>query len=107
MEKKPYGYNGYIDFSKLWALMEKKKVNKQWLRNNGLHSNTVAKLSKNENVTCEVIAHLCKLLKCQPSQIMEYREMDERANTRVDEKKGIEKPLEEMTLEEVEAYVFS
>ena len=67
-----YGENGYIDFSKLWILLDKKNVNKQWLKNNGLHSNTVAKLTKNENVTCEVISHLCKLLNCQPSQIMEY-----------------------------------
>lgn len=68
-----YGDNGYIDFSGLWDLMKKKELNKQWLKNNGLHSNTVAKLSKNENVTCEVICVLCKLLNCQPGQIMEYK----------------------------------
>ena len=54
-----YGENGYIDFFKLWALMEKKELNKQWLKNNGLHSNTVAKLSKNENFLC-----------CEPLEIM-------------------------------------
>ena len=68
-----YGKNGYIDFSKLWLLLEQKGYNKQWLRNNGLHSNTVAKLSKNENVTCEVIATLCNLLNCQPNDIMMYK----------------------------------
>lgn len=68
-----YGQNGYIDFSKLWELMEKKELNKQWLKNNGIHSNTVAKLTKNENVTCDVICNLCRLLNCQPGQIMEYK----------------------------------
>lgn len=68
-----YGENGYIDFSKLWAVMDKKELNKQWLKNNGIHSNTVAKLTKNENVTCEVICNLCRLLNCQPGQIMEYK----------------------------------
>lgn len=68
-----YGKNGYIDFSKLWELMRKKELNKQWLKNNGLHSNTVAKLSKNENVTCEVIATLCRLLNVQPGEIMDFR----------------------------------
>lgn len=68
-----YGENGYIDFSKLWVLMVERGRNKQWLRNNGLHANTVAKLTKNENVTCEVICNLCKLLECQPGDIMEYR----------------------------------
>ena len=53
--------------------MEKKELNKQWLKNNGIHSNTVAKLTKNENVTCEVICNLCKLLNCQPGQIMCYK----------------------------------
>ena len=28
-----YGENGYIDFSKLWELLEKKELNKQWLKN--------------------------------------------------------------------------
>lgn len=73
INKQPYGTCGYIDFSKLWALLERKGKNKMWLRNNGIHSNTVAKLSKNENVTCEVIAHLCSLLDCQPWEILEYR----------------------------------
>ena len=50
-----YGDNGRIDFSRLWQIMDKKELNKQWLKNNGIYSNTVAKLTKNENVTCEVI----------------------------------------------------
>jgi DNA-binding Xre family transcriptional regulator len=68
-----YGDNGYINFSRLWELMERKNVNKQWLRDNGIHSNTVAKLTKNGNVTCEVICNLCRLLECQPGDIMEYK----------------------------------
>ena len=54
-----YGDNGYTDFSKLWVLMRTKDLNKQWLKNNGIHSNTVAKLTKNENVTCEVAHVIC------------------------------------------------
>lgn len=69
-----YGDNGYINFSRLWELMERKNVNKQWLRDNGIHSNTVAKLTKNGNVTCEVICNLCRLLECQPGDIMEYKD---------------------------------
>ena len=67
-----YGDNGYIDFSKLWEVMEKKKLNKEFLRKTGIHANTVQKLVKNQNVPCEVIATLCALLKCQPGQIMRY-----------------------------------
>lgn len=72
IDKKPYGYNGYISFNKLFDVLEKKGLNKQYLRNNGIHSNTVVKLSNNENVSCEVIANLCSLLDVQPKQILEY-----------------------------------
>ena len=72
-----YGKNGYIDFSKLWIILKRKEYNKTWLKINGLHSNTIAKLAKNENVTCDVIATLCKLLNCQPADIMEYIEIEE------------------------------
>lgn len=68
-----YGENGFIDFNKLWILLEKKELNKQWLRNNGLHANTVARLTKSENVDCNTICHLCKLLNCQPGDLMEYK----------------------------------
>lgn len=73
INKMPYGTNGIIDFSRLWELLKRKGYNKQWLKNNGIHSNTVAKLTKNENVTCEVIANLCNLLNCQTWEIMEYK----------------------------------
>lgn len=67
-----YGKNGYIDFSRLWNVLDKKNLNKQWLRNNGIHANTMSKLTKNENVTCEVICNVCGLLDVQPGDIMEY-----------------------------------
>lgn len=67
-----YGKNGHIDFSRLWGLLYSTGRNKQHLINNGLHTNTVAKLAKNENVTCEVIANICNIVGCQPGDIMEY-----------------------------------
>lgn len=72
INKKLYGSNGYISFEKLFTVLKKKGLNKQYLRDNGIHSNTVLKLANNENVTCEVIANLCKLLDVQPRQIMDY-----------------------------------
>lgn len=75
-----YGENGYISFEKLWLLMEKKKLNKTYLRDRGIHSNTISKLVKNENVTMEVIAHLCSILNCSPGQIMDYVKVEKPAN---------------------------
>lgn len=71
--KVPYGENGYMSFDKLWKALEVRGKTKKWLRDNGIHSNTVAKLAKNENVTCEVLSNLCNLLDCQPWDIMEYK----------------------------------
>lgn len=64
---------GYIDFSPLWGLLEKKGIDKQWLEDNGINSDIVEKLSKNENVMIDVICKLCGLLKCQPADIMEFK----------------------------------
>ncbi len=64
---------GYIEFSPLWRLLEEKGLDKQWLEDNGINSNTVEKLSKNENVMCDVVCKLCGLLKCQPADIMEFK----------------------------------
>lgn len=72
VNKLNYGENGYLDFSKLWKLLEKKNLKQQYLINNGIHRNTIYKLKNNENVTSEVICNICKLLKCQPKDIMEY-----------------------------------
>ena len=74
INKKPYGSNGYISFEKLFTVLKKKGLNKQYLRDNGIHSNTVLKLANNENVTCEVICNLCALLNVKASQIMEYKQ---------------------------------
>lgn len=71
---------GKIEFSGLWNILEKKGLNKQWLRNHGIYPNTVAKLTQNGNVTCDVICKLCNLLDCQPGDLMEYKKEDENDN---------------------------
>lgn len=68
-----YGDNGIIDFKNLWVTLEKKGKNKNFLRENGIHSNTIQKLVKNENVTCDVLARLCSLLGCDLSDICTYK----------------------------------
>lgn len=68
-----YGENGIIDFKNLWVTLEKKGKNKNYLRENGVHSNTIQKLIKNENVTCDVLARLCLLLDCDLKDICDYK----------------------------------
>lgn len=42
------------------------------LNNKIISSPTLAKLSKGETVTTEVLSNICEALNCQPEDIMEY-----------------------------------
>ena len=61
--------HGALDYSRLWELLEKKKHNKQWLLNNGIHKATIYKLVRGENVNTTVLCEICYLLKCDIKDI--------------------------------------
>ena len=49
---------GYISFNKLFILLNKYNKNKQYLINNGIHSNTIYKLQNNGKVTGNINSKL-------------------------------------------------
>lgn len=59
-----------IRYDKLFDMMRKRGIKKTDLREI-VSPNTVAKLSKNEYVSGEIIDRLCTHFKCQPNDIME------------------------------------
>ena len=60
-------------YNKLWKLLIDKKMKKTDLRRKaGISSSSLAKLTKDENVTTEVLAKICKELKCDIADIMEF-----------------------------------
>lgn len=61
-----------LDYKGLFKLMEENNIKKYDLRKLGIHSAVVNRLVKNENVNTSTIQQLCKLLNCQPGDIMEY-----------------------------------
>lgn len=61
-----------IIYDKLFKLLEEKGLKKVYLRKRGMNSKTVNSLTKNKSVTIESINTICKLLDCQPGDIMEY-----------------------------------
>lgn len=71
-------YNKYrgdfmgISYKKLFELMESKGIKKFDLRKSGLSPTIVDRLVKNNNVNTSTIIELCKLLDCQPGDILEY-----------------------------------
>lgn len=69
-----------IRYYKLFDLLNRRGMKKSDLREI-LSSRTVAKLSKGENITTDVINKICLYLGCQPSDIMEVVEVEELIDT--------------------------
>jgi putative transcriptional regulator len=62
-----------IKYYKLFDLLARRGMKKTDLIHVAdISSPTLAKLSKGETVTTEIIERICKALGCQPSDIMEY-----------------------------------
>lgn len=79
-----------IQYNKLFELLSERNILKTDLQKKlGISSATMAKLSKNETVSLKVIEDICKLLQCQPGDIMQI-------------KYDVEKPLLKIFKEEKE-----
>lgn len=63
-----------IDFSPLWATMEEKGVTQYQLLKNGIDNKTLDSLKKNKNITLITLEKLCKILKCEPNDIVKFTE---------------------------------
>lgn len=62
-----------IKYYKLLDRLNRLKISKEALRLKiGVSSATLAKLSKNQYVSLEVIDRICDVLHCQPGDILEY-----------------------------------
>lgn len=61
-----------ICYQKLFDLMQEKGIKQNDLRNQGIHPRTFSKLKNNELIRSDTINQLCKLLGCQPGDILEY-----------------------------------
>lgn len=60
-----------LSYKGLFQLLESKGISKTELKSNAkLSSATLAKLSKNETVSLQIIEKICKYLDCQPGDIM-------------------------------------
>ena len=72
----------YITYKKLWHLFLDKGMSRQDLRlKTGLSTASLAKLSKGENITTDVLLRICEALDCNITDIMEtVRDEDEIGN---------------------------
>lgn len=61
-----------MSYKKLWKLLIDKEINKSELRKRaGISSSSMAKLSKDENVTTAVLLKICNALDCKLDDIAE------------------------------------
>lgn len=66
-----------ITYYKLLDMLNRKGMTREELRIAiGASSNTITAISKNEPVTLKTINKICKVLQCQPGDIIEYKEPD-------------------------------
>ena len=61
-----------VKYDKLFALLKERKLNKYYLRKNGIYAAVVDKLKNCGTIDTTTINKLCALLDCQPGDIMEY-----------------------------------
>ena len=59
-----------IDYSPLWETMEKKNISQYHLLKSGIDNKTLDSIKKNKNITLLTLEKLCKILECQPNDIV-------------------------------------
>ncbi|MHB1453349.1 MAG: helix-turn-helix domain-containing protein [Saccharofermentanales bacterium] len=61
-----------VSYKKLWKLLIDKNMKKKDLRAvTGISTTTLAKLGKDENVSTDILAKICRALECDIGDIME------------------------------------
>jgi len=62
-----------VSYNKLWKLLIDKGLNKKELiKLSGVSSSSIAKMTKGQNVTTDVLCKICEVLECDFKDIMEY-----------------------------------
>jgi len=62
-----------ISYNRLWKLLIDKNMNKSELRDKvHMSSSTLAKLSKNQEVTLDVLMRICEKLDCRIEDVIEF-----------------------------------
>ena len=67
-----------VSYDKLWKLLIDKRMNKTDLRLKAdMSTSTLAKLSKNEVVSMDVMLRICKVLDCNVGDIMDATNLED------------------------------
>lgn len=66
-----------VNYNKLWKLLIDKGMTKTELRKIAeMSSSTMAKMSKNETVSMDILIRICEILNCNVGDIMDIKKED-------------------------------
>lgn len=66
-----------VKYTRLWNFLKSKNLNKTYLRDNGVHPSTIAKMGRNEFVDIKILDRICFILDCDFADIIEYEKENE------------------------------
>lgn len=70
-----------VSYDKLWKILIDKKMKKYQLREQAhISSNSVAKLSKDEFVSMEILMKICETFECNIGDVCEFVKDEDNAN---------------------------
>lgn len=61
-----------VKYDKLWELLKKQGLNKTYLRENGIHPTSIAKMGRNVYVDLKVLSRICDIMHCDYGDLLEY-----------------------------------
>ena len=61
-----------IDYSPLWKTMEEKGISQYKMIELGIDRRVLDALRKNKNITLLTVEKLCKVLDCEPNDIVKF-----------------------------------
>ena len=66
-----------ISYSKLWDMLKKKGISQYALiKNYHISPGQITRIKRNESISTHTIEMFCKILNCQPGELMEYIQDD-------------------------------
>ena len=75
------GASMLVSYNKLWHLLIDKKMNKNDLRKaSGVSTTTMAKLTKGQSVTTDILLRICEVFDCDFADIMEIDKNEQPIN---------------------------
>ena len=63
-----------ISFGPMKKYMEEHKISFYHLSNEGIDAQTLQRIRHDKPITTETLGKLCKIMQCQPGELMEYIE---------------------------------